>query len=143
MKSLLRFAAACVLLLALAIGARRVFETPAAIPPPGPGEKDTVVDGVRWRSREVAGQGDATVVFVHGLMASSESWRKVLAAASGGRPAIAVDLPGFGYSARPWPYDYSYGAQAARLLDFLDRRKIGRAVLVGNSLGGATALAVA
>jgi pimeloyl-ACP methyl ester carboxylesterase len=143
MKRLLRFVAACALLLALAIGARRLFETPAAIPPPAPGEKDTVVDGVRWRSREVEGLGDVTVVFVHGLMASSASWSKVLASASGGRPAIAVDLPGFGYSARPWPRDYTYGGQAAALLAFLDRRKIGRTALVGNSLGGATAVAVA
>lgn len=143
MKRLLGFVGSVVLLLALAIGARRVFETPAAIPPPGPGEADTIVDGVRWRSREVAGQGDVTLVFVHGLMASSESWRRVIVAASGGRPAIAVDLPGFGYSARPWPYDYSYAAQAARLLGFLEYRRIARWVLVGNSLGGATALAAA
>jgi pimeloyl-ACP methyl ester carboxylesterase len=139
----MRFAGACVLLLVLTIAARRVFETPAAIPPPGPGESDTVVDGVRWRSREVPGRGDVTLIFVHGLMASSESWRKVLVAASGGRPAIAVDLPGFGYSARPWPYDYSYGAQAARLLGFLESRRIERWVLIGNSLGGATVLAAA
>jgi pimeloyl-ACP methyl ester carboxylesterase len=143
MRSLVRLIATCAILLALAIGARRVFETPAAIPPPGPGEKDTVVDEVRWRSREVEGKGDVTVVFVHGLMASSESWRKVLSAASGGRPAIAVDLPGFGHSARPWPHDSTYGGQAAALLAFLDRRKIGRVALIGNSLGGATAIAVA
>ena len=143
MKRSFRFAAASVLLVAAVIAARRLFETPAAIPPPGPGEKDTVVDGVRWRSREVEGRGDVTVVFVHGLMASSASWRKVLESASGGRPAIAVDLPGFGYSARPWPHDYTYGGQAAALLAFLDRRKIGRTALVGNSLGGATAVVVA
>jgi pimeloyl-ACP methyl ester carboxylesterase len=143
MRSLLRFVGWVALILALAIGARRVFETPAAVPPPGPGEKDTVVDGVRWRSREVEGRGEVVVVFVHGLMASSESWHKALVSASGGRPGIAVDLPGFGYSSRPWPRDYSYGGQAAALLDFLDRREIKRVVLVGNSLGGATALAAA
>ncbi len=143
MKRLLRFVGLVVLLLALAIGARHVFETPAAIPPPGSGEKDTVVDGARWRSREVEGTGDVTVVFVHGLMASSESWRKVFPGAAGGRPAIAVDLPGFGYSARPWPHDYTHEGQAAALLDFLDVRQIERIALVGNSLGAATAVAVA
>jgi pimeloyl-ACP methyl ester carboxylesterase len=143
MKSLFRFFGSLLLLLALAIGARHVFETPAAIPPPGSGEKDTLVDGVRWRSREVAGSGEVTVIFVHGLMASSESWRGVLGTAPGGRAAIAVDLPGSGYSARPWPRDYSYGGQAAALIAFLDTREIKRVVLIGNSLGGATALAVA
>ena len=43
-----------------------------AIPPPGPGERDTVVDGVRWRSREVEGKGEP-LVFLHGLLASSAS----------------------------------------------------------------------
>jgi len=142
-KKLLRLAAASVLLLAGVIAARRLLETPAVIPTPGPGEKDTVVDDVRWRSREVVGRGDVTVVFVHGLMASSASWSKVLSPASGGRPAIAVDLPGFGYSARPWPYDYSFGGQAMRLLGFLERRRIGRVVLVGNSFGAAVAMTAA
>jgi pimeloyl-ACP methyl ester carboxylesterase len=65
------------------------------------------------------------------------------APASAGRPAIAVDLPGFGCSERPWPYDYSVGGEARALVEYLDARGIGRAVLVGNSLGGATAMLVA
>ena len=142
MKSLARFVAGCLLLLGLLIAARHVFESPAAIPPPGPLERDTQVGTVRWRSREIAGSDDVTVIFVHGLLASSQSFRKVLGSAAG-RTAIAVDLPGFGFSDRPWPYDYSYGGQAARLIDFLDKRGIGRVALVGNSLGGATAIAVA
>jgi pimeloyl-ACP methyl ester carboxylesterase len=112
------------------------------IPPPGPGQRDTLVAGVRWRSREVAGNGDP-VVFVHGLLASSATWQEVLAPASAGRPAIAVDLPGFGCSERPWPFDYSVNGEARGLVDFLDARGIARAVLVGNSLGGAAAMLVA
>lgn len=112
------------------------------IPPPGPGQRDTVVAGVRWRSRETEGHGDP-VVFVHGLLASSATWQEVLAPASAGRPAIAVDLPGFGCSDRPWPFDYSVNGQARGLVDFLDARGIARAVLVGNSLGGAAAMLVA
>ncbi len=113
-----------------------------AIPPPGPGERDTVVDGVRWRSREVEGKGEP-LVFLHGLLASSASWQGALAGCSGGRPAIAVDLPGFGCSDRPWPHDYTVAGQARSLLRFLDVRGIRRAVLVGNSLGGALALYLA
>lgn len=112
------------------------------IPPPGPGQRDTVVAGVRWRSREVEGRGDS-VVFVHGLLASSATWQHVLAPASAGRPAIAVDLPGFGCSDRPWPYDYTVGGEANALLGYLDTRGIGRAVLAGNSLGGAAAALIA
>jgi pimeloyl-ACP methyl ester carboxylesterase len=130
-------------LLLLAIAARRSLERPASVPPPGLGERDTLVDGVRWRSREAEGSGPETVVFLHGMFASSACWEKVLSTSAGGRPAIAVDLPGFGYSDRPWPYDHTVGGQAAHLLAFLDARGISHAVLVGNSLGGAVALFVA
>jgi pimeloyl-ACP methyl ester carboxylesterase len=115
---------------------------PRAIPPPGPGERDTDVDGVRWRSREAPGRGHP-VVYVHGHLASSASWKEILAAASAGRPAIAVDMPGFGFSDRPQPYDYSAGGQARGLVRYLDARKIEKAVLVGNSLGGAEVMLVA
>ena len=115
---------------------------PRAIPRPGPGERDTVVDGVRWRSREAPGRGDP-VVFVHGHLASSASWTQVLAGASAGRPAIAVDLPGFGFSDRPWPYDYTATGEARGLIRYLEARGIRRAVVVGNSLGGAEAMLVA
>src|SRR5262245_15773254 len=111
----------------------------AAIPSPGPGERDTIVDGVRWRSREVEGEGEP-LVFLHGLLASSASWESVLSGCARGRPAIAVDLPGFGSSDRPWPHDYTVAGQARSLLRFFDARGIRRAVLIGNSLGGALAL---
>jgi len=113
-----------------------------AIPPPERGQRDTVVGGVRWRSRETEGRGDP-VVFVHGLLASSATWEDALEPASAGRPGIAVDLPGFGCSDRPWPFDYSVDGQAQGLVDFLDARGIERAVLVGNSLGGAAVMRVA
>jgi pimeloyl-ACP methyl ester carboxylesterase len=112
------------------------------IPPPGPGERDTLVDGVRWRSRETPGDGDP-VVYVHGHLASSASWKEVLVSASAGRPAIAVDLPGFGFSDRPWPYDYTAAGEARGLVRYLEARCIARAILVGNSLGGAEAMLVA
>jgi len=114
-----------------------------AIPPPGPGQRDTVVDGVRWRSREAEGRGDETVLFVHGLLASSATWKDVLVPASAGRPAIAVDLPGFGHSDRPWPFDYTVRGMADALLRFLDVRGIGRVALVGNSLGGSASMLIA
>src|SRR5262249_5968335 len=128
------------LVVVVAVEARRLIEKPARIPPPGPGEKDTVVDGVRWRSREIEGKGTETILFLHGLQSSSASWGKVLTAAGDRGHAIAVDLPGFGYSDRPWPYDYTVGGQSAHLLRYLDVRGIDHTVLVGNSLGGAVAL---
>jgi pimeloyl-ACP methyl ester carboxylesterase len=89
------------LLLAAAVAARRMLERPAPIPSAAPGERDVDVSGVRWRSRESPGKGGPPVVFVHGLLSSSASWKRVLSSAAGGRPAVAVDLPGFGFSDRP------------------------------------------
>ena len=140
---LLRLVGFFVLFLALAIAARRLMEKPAAIPPPVFGEKDTLVGSIRWRSREVGGDITPPVVFVHGLLSSSKTWKKVLASSASAHTAIAVDLPGSGFSDRPWPHDYSAPSQALALLDFLDTRKIDRAVLVGTSLGGAVSLIAA
>jgi pimeloyl-ACP methyl ester carboxylesterase len=135
--------AGLLLLLGAAIVARRVLERPLPIPPAAPGELDIEVGGVRWRSREAPGKGGPPVVFVHGLLSSSASFKRVLSSAAGGRPAVAVDLPGFGSSDRPWPYDYTVGAQAGALLGYLDARGFDRVALVGNSLGGAVCLIAA
>ena len=140
---LLRFIGFLLLLLAIAVAARRLLERTAAISPPGPGERDTPVGPVRWRTREVAGPLEPPVVFVHGFLSSSATWKKVLAPIGADHPAIAVDLPGAGNSDRPWPYDYSAGGEAAALLKFLDVRGIRRAVLIGNSMGGAVCLIAA
>lgn len=64
------------------------------------------VDGVRTFYRQVAGEGPPTV-FVHGNPTHSEDWVPFLRRLEG--PAVALDLPGWGYSERPAPdrFDYS------------------------------------
>ncbi len=131
------------MLLLAAVALRRALERPATIVPPAAGQIDTTVNGVRWRSREQRGGAGVPVVYVHGLLSSSASWKRVLTSASAGHPAVAVDLPGFGSSERPWPYDYTVGGQAQALLRYLDGRGLGRVALVGNSLGGGVCLVIA
>ncbi|MEO8430301.1 MAG: alpha/beta hydrolase [Acidobacteriota bacterium] len=147
MGCLLRVVACAILLLALAIGARRLLESPARTEPPRGLERETIVDGVRWRSREAAADpGSAArppVVYVHGFLSSSATWKGVLASAAAGREAVAVDLPGAGFSDRPWPFDYTVFGQAQHLIRYLDARGWPRVVLVGNSLGGAVCEVVA
>src|SRR4051794_1154052 len=92
----------------------------------------------RVRVREYSGSG-TPVVFLHGLLDSSEGWHEV--AARSARPCYAIDLPGFGGSTCP-PYERiaSYARDVGQALDQLG---LDRYVLVGHSFGGAVASALA
>ncbi len=85
------------------------------------------------------GQGPA-VMLVHAGIADRRMWRPYLPWLAGeGWHAIAPDLPGFGAHAPsedpPAPWDF--------LGEVLDELGIERAVIVGNSFGGAVALRLA
>lgn len=84
-----------------------------------------------------AGRGPA-VVLVHGLGGFAESWRSTIDALASRASVYALDLPGFGRSAKP-PATYDLAYFAAALGSFLDVLGIGQAALVGHSLGGAIA----
>ena len=86
-----------------------------------------------------AGAGDP-VVLVHGFLAHSFVWDGVLERLAPRHDAIALDLLGCGGSDKPVDVDLGVGAQATRLLGFLDALGIGRAHLVGHGLGGAMVL---
>ena len=88
-----------------------------------------------------AGRGPA-VVLLHGLGGFAESWRRTVEALAPRHTVIALDLPGFGHSAKPRAH-YSLGFFANALGGFLDGLGLGSASLVGHSMGGAVALAVA
>jgi pimeloyl-ACP methyl ester carboxylesterase len=83
------------------------------------------------------------VVFVHGLMGYSFSWRHNLEFFARQREVCAVDLLGMGHSDRPDSADFGLEAAASRLLQFL--RSLGRSQidLVGTSHGGAVAMLAA
>jgi pimeloyl-ACP methyl ester carboxylesterase len=99
------------------------------------------VDGVHVRYRE-AGSGPA-VVLVHGYGASSDAWVGVMQAlAAQHMRAIAVDLKGFGWTARP-PGDYSPAAQARLVWRVLDELKVVDVAIVAHSWGSSVGLAMA
>ncbi len=85
-----------------------------------------------------AGTGPA-VLFIHGLLGSSENWSHLMGELSQGHRVIAPDLFGHGSSAKPVG-DYSLGAHAASLRDLLDQLEIAKVTLVGHSLGGGIAM---
>jgi len=98
---------------------------------------------------KLAGQGEPTLVLLHGFAASTFSWHKVMAPLSQVSRVMAFDRPSSGLTDRPLPGEwegespYSREAQAdltARLMDVLD---IEKGILIGNSAGGAIAALLA
>jgi pimeloyl-ACP methyl ester carboxylesterase len=108
-----------------------------AVDPPG---RSVSVDGLSIHYVE-AGAGEP-VVLIHGLGASTFCFRHTLPALATRFHAIALDLPGYGYSTRDAP-DHSVTAQAGYVLGFLDALGIEKAALIGHSLGGAIAQRIA
>ncbi len=85
-----------------------------------------------------AGTGEV-VLLVHGMAGSSESWKALIPLLAQNYRVIALDLLGHGRSDKPRA-DYSLGAFAAGLRDFLDELHVDRVTLVGHSLGGGIAM---
>jgi pimeloyl-ACP methyl ester carboxylesterase len=86
-----------------------------------------------------AGSGDP-VILVHGLGATKASFLPTLAALAPSHRAIAIDLPGFGDSDKPFnaPYHAPYFARSVVAL--LDALELERAHIGGNSMGGRVAI---
>lgn len=79
------------------------------------------------------------LVLLHGLLDDSEGWAQL--ARDTHRPAIAVDLPGFGGSDLPSRPRISAYAEA--VVEGLEQLGLHEITLVGHSLGGAVATAAA
>jgi pimeloyl-ACP methyl ester carboxylesterase len=95
-------------------------------------EQTVEVDGVRVFYRQVAGDGPPTV-FVHGNPTHSADWVPFLERLDG--PAIALDLPGWGRSARPRRFDYSMTGLASFFERFREVMGIDRYGLVVHDWG--------
>jgi pimeloyl-ACP methyl ester carboxylesterase len=83
------------------------------------------------------GEAGRPVVLVHGFGSSTFTWRKNVDTLAPRYRVYALDLKGFGLSARPKDGQYHMDAYTRHLLGFLDVMKLDRPVLVGHSLGGA------
>ena len=81
------------------------------------------------------------LLLVHGFGASTDHWRHNLPALAERHEVHAIDLLGFGRSAKPTGLPYGGALWRDQLVAYV-RERIGRpTVLVGNSLGGYAALA--
>jgi pimeloyl-ACP methyl ester carboxylesterase len=87
---------------------------------------------------EVLGRG-RPLIFVHGWLGSWRYWIPTMQAASAEYRAYALDLWGFGDTAKV-PTRYSLDAQADLLARFMEQLGILKAAFVGHGLGGAVLL---
>lgn len=83
------------------------------------------------------------LILLHGLGASSYTWRKMIPELEKDYRVIAIDLKGFGQSDKPLDERYSLPDHARLIEDFILRRKLRNVTLAGHSFGGGIALAVA
>lgn len=86
------------------------------------------------------------LLMIHGSgpgVSAWANWRLVMPELAKQARVIAPDMAGFGFSARPEGYDYSMDNWVTQAIGLLDALGIERADLVGNSFGGALALALA
>jgi pimeloyl-ACP methyl ester carboxylesterase len=101
------------------------------------GSTEEIVDGVRLLRGGVAEGTPLLLIHGGGTDNAALSWFHAFAEFGGGRPVVAPDLPGFGRTTVP-----PVGGPAA-LADFVAGLGIGRAVVVGVSMGGDVALHLA
>ncbi len=107
--------------------------------------QSVVADGIRTNYLE-AGQGDSTVLLIHGSgpgVTSYANWRVVIPGLAENFHVVAPDMVGFGYTERPEGVNYSLDTWAKQTVGVMDALGIQKAHLVGNSFGGAIALRIA
>lgn len=88
-----------------------------------------------------AGQGPP-VILIHGFGGSMWQWEYQQAALSAAHRVITVDLLGSGLSDKP-DLDYTPDEVVAFFMAFMEAMSLPRASLVGNSMGGGLAMAMA
>jgi 2-hydroxy-6-oxo-6-(2'-aminophenyl)hexa-2,4-dienoate hydrolase len=104
------------------------------------------VAGIRTHYLE-AGAGP-TLVLIHGGGAGADAWgnwRGCIPLYAPHFRVVAVDMVGFGRTDKPDPAHFGYTQEDrnAHMIGFLEKLNAGAVNLIGNSMGGATALGVA
>lgn len=86
------------------------------------------------------------VLLIHGSgpgVSAFANWRLTLPSLSKRYRVLAPDMVGFGFTERPGDFHYTMDNWVAHIVGFMDAMGIARARVVGNSFGGALALALA
>jgi pimeloyl-ACP methyl ester carboxylesterase len=89
---------------------------------------------------EAVGEGPPVVV-LHGLFGSGRNWAPIAQALAATHRVYLPDARNHGAS--PWSDTMSYPEMAFDVLELIERERLQRPVLVGHSMGGKTAMALA
>ena len=127
---------------AAVLQARAVIEAGVPDDAGGAAELQTADGGGRKISYAGAGEDGDVILLVHGFGGDRNSWLFLQEPLAAKYRVYALDLPGHGTSAKDVG-DGSLGVLADAVTGVLDALGAGRAHLVGHSMGGAVALAVA
>jgi pimeloyl-ACP methyl ester carboxylesterase len=93
---------------------------------------------------DVNPEAPRTLVLLHGLGSYLKFWRyQIDPLAAAGWRVIAVDLPGYGKSAKPASFPYTMEAFGDVVLELLDAIGVDKPVLIGHSMGGHIGLSIA
>jgi 2-hydroxy-6-oxo-6-(2'-aminophenyl)hexa-2,4-dienoate hydrolase len=112
------------------------------------GAASRFIDAAGLRTHFVERGEGPPLVLVHGGGAGADAWgnwRGCIALYAERFRVIAVDMPGFGATAKPSPetYEYSQANRNRHLAAFIEALGAGPVNLIGNSMGGSTSLGVA
>jgi 2-hydroxymuconate-semialdehyde hydrolase len=109
-------------------------------------ETGDYVDAGGYRTHyHEAGSGE-TLLFVHGSgpgVTAWANWRLALPVFAEHYHVLAPDVLGFGYSERPPGITYGKDVWVAHLIAFLAAKNVKKCHIVGNSMGGGLAIALA
>jgi 4,5:9,10-diseco-3-hydroxy-5,9,17-trioxoandrosta-1(10),2-diene-4-oate hydrolase len=102
-----------------------------------------VRDDLKLHYHEAGNSDDPTIVLLHGGGPGASAWSNFsrnIAVLSERFHVLAVDQPGYGWSDKPVDHPQYFVHSSTALKDLFDSLGIDRAALVGNSLGGGTAV---
>ncbi len=92
------------------------------------------------------GESDDVVLLIHGSgpgVTAWANWRLTIPELAKNYRVIAPDMVGFGYTERPGNINYTMDVWVEQAIGLLDALNITKASVIGNSFGGALALALA
>lgn len=111
---------------------------------PGVAEKYNLPKPPEVAYVELNPDGEKTLLFVHGLGSYLKFWRYQLdTMAESGYRVVALDMVGYGKSDKPATFPYTMPAMSEVVKELIEKLQISSPVIIGHSMGGQTALALA